>query len=377
MMVFLGYASEREHEARTIFDFLKSLGLEVWFDKESVLPGEEWRSAREKAQDAADLIVHVISPEVLVRPGEVQRELKRTLSLAEDRPFGAIYLIPVLLKGVAVPAEIAKFQYVEFNRSDWAYRIAKSIARRFEHANISVPDQLGNYLAYESAAGGRVDLKIHDVTPVRDLQADYFKYRSNERYFDYVNAEITSHVLSSYYDWRRNGREIPETDEPPSTWQCQAREVFRRDKLVSVQFDSWYYWTGAAHGNTGTHGLNFAGEDVGKFDCKQLFTREDSSLEFILGYVHLSLRQQLFALGYDEPYFLCDFDECLREPEKGWSLFSNFNFDERGLIVHFNPYDVLPYAFGTFRVQLEWTHIREKLAPEFREALLPVLNSSD
>jgi hypothetical protein len=69
MNIFLGYPSERETEARTVFGFLQSLGLEVWFDKESVLPGEEWRTAREKAQAAADLVVHVISPEVLTWGG--------------------------------------------------------------------------------------------------------------------------------------------------------------------------------------------------------------------------------------------------------------------------------------------------------------------
>jgi hypothetical protein len=111
MNIFLGYPSERGTEAKSLFDFLKSLGLEVWFDKESVLPGEEWRPARKRAQDAADLIVHIISPEVLVRPGEVQRELKRTLDLASDQPFGTFYLIPVVVGGVTAPVEIAKYQY--------------------------------------------------------------------------------------------------------------------------------------------------------------------------------------------------------------------------------------------------------------------------
>ena len=373
MNIFLGYPSERETEARTVFDFLESFGLEVWFDKESVLPGEEWRSAREKAQAIADLIVHVISPEVLVRPGEVQRELKRTLDLAEDRPFGTIYLIPVLVAGATVPVEIAKYQYVEFERSDWKYRVAKSISRKYEQANLSVPDQLSNYLSAESAAGGRIDFKIHDVTPARDLQADYFKYRSNERYFDYVNAKITDNVLSGFYDWRRNEKTVPEPDVQCSTWQCQATEFFKRDKLLSIQFDYYFYWMGAAHGQTSTAGLNFAGEDVGAFELSELFDRNLSVLKYLIDYIQLGLRQQLLAMEEDEPKFLCDFDVCVREPEEGWRLLRNFTFDERGLVIHFNPYDVMAYAYGGFQVRLDWNHVQDRLAEDLKSALAPIL----
>lgn len=377
MNIFLGYPSEREVEARTIFEFLKSLGLEVWFDKESVLPGEEWRSAREKAQDAADLIVHVISLEVLSRPGEVQRELKRTLDLAEERPFGTIFLIPVLIAGVTAPVEIAKYQYVEFERPDWAYRIAKSVSRKFEQENRSVPDQLSNYLNAESAAGGRIDFKIHDVTPARDLQADYFKYRSNERYFDYVNAKIADHVLSGYYEWRRNERAIPEEETQCSTWHCQVSEFFKRDELLSIQIDYFTYWMGAAHGNTGTVGLNFAGEEIGAFSLSELFDRDLEALKYLIGYVQLGLRQQLLAIGENEPNFLCDFDNCTKEPEEGWRLLDNFTFDERGLVIHFNPYDVTAFAYGGFQVRLDWIHVYDRLVEEFKVALASVLPSLD
>ena len=105
MNIFLGYPSERQAEARTVWEFLRSLGLSVWFDKENVLAGQEWRPAREQAQDAANLVIHVVSPEVLARPGEVQRELKRTLDLAEAQPFGSLYLIPLLVGDIAVPVE--------------------------------------------------------------------------------------------------------------------------------------------------------------------------------------------------------------------------------------------------------------------------------
>jgi hypothetical protein len=303
----------------------------------------------------------------------VQRELKRSLDLAEDRPFGVIYLIPILVFAPAVPVELAKYQYVEFERPDWAYRIAKSISRRFEQAKLTIPEKLENYLNAESAAGGRIEIKIHDVTPARDLQADYFKYRSAERYFEYVNAKIADRVLSGYYEWRQNERVAPEPDIQCSTWQCQVTEFFKRDKVLSLQFDYYFYWMGSAHGQTGTHGLNFAGEEVGTFELSELFDRDLSALKYLIEYVHLGLRQQLLSVGEEEPNFLCDFDACVRNPEKGWGLLENFTFDERGLVIHFNPYDVMAFAYGGFQVRLDWSDVQDRLAEDLKIALVSIL----
>ena len=269
---------------------------------------------------------------------------------------------------------------MEYERADWAYRIAKSIARKFEQTLVNTPDGLTNYLNSESAAGGRIDLKLHDVTPARDLQADYFEYRSNERFFEYVNAEITSKVLSGYYSWRRNERTVPDPDWQCSVWQCQVREVYKREKVLSVKFDYFYYHEGAAHGNSGTDALNFAGEEIGRFELREIFKSDPPSLKYLIEYVQLGLRQQLLATPEEDtseedepPAFLCDFEECIRDPEVGWRLLDVFTFDERGLVIHFDPYDVMAYVYGGFDVRVEWDHIWDRLTDEIRLALGPAL----
>jgi hypothetical protein len=164
------------------------------------------------------------------------------------------------------------------------------------------------------------------------------------------------------------------------TWSARSgsakRETFKRDKLLSIQFDYYFYWTGAAHGNTGTAGLNFAGDEVGEFELSELFSRDLSSLTLLIGYVQLGQKQQLLAMGENEPSFLCDFDACVREAEEGWSLLKNFTFDERSLVFHFNPYDVMAFAYGGFQVRLDWDHVQDRLANEFKTALAPVLQQA-
>lgn len=369
MKIFLGYPSERLSDARAIWDFLINLGLTVWFDKEHVLVGEDWRAAREQAQDEADLVIHLISPEMQSRAGEVQREIKRSLDRAKDIPPGSLFLIPILVDGATVPHEIASYQYVAYKKSDWSYRVAKSIARKYEQLCSYCPEELTNYIKAQATAGGRIDLKIHDVDSVRDLQADYFKYRFSSRFFDFINAEISAQVLADYYDARRRETEMPESPELRSTWQCNVSEFYRSDDWVSLTFEYFFYSTGAAHGHQRTATLNFAGENIGKWTINDLFDSESSNLEFLLDYVQLDLKRQLLVSGYEGISFLIDFNEYASDSNLGWTLLSYFNFDNRGLVLHFSPYDVLAYAFGSFEVRIPWDQINDRISKEFESLL--------
>lgn len=306
------------------------------------------------------------------RAGEVQREIKRSLDKAKDIPPGNLFLIPILVGGAAVPREIASYQYVEYKKGDWPYRVAKSIARKHEQLCSCGPEELTNYIKAQATAGGRIDLKIHDVDSVRDLQADYFKYRFSNRFFDFINAEISAHVLAAYYDARRREAEMPESPELRSTWQCSVREFYRSDDWVSLTFEHFFYSTGAAHGNQHTTTLNFAGENIGKWTINDLFDSESSNLKFLLDYVQLDLKRQLLVSGYEDISFLIDFNEYTSDSNLGWALLSNFNFDNRGLVLHFSPYDVLAYAFGSFEVRIPWDQIHDRISKEFES--MPKLN---
>jgi hypothetical protein len=113
--VFLSYPSERGDVARTVYDFLKSLDIDVWFDKESLVAGQDWNRERAEAQRRANLTVLICSPETIERPGVIQREVKTILELLDDKPFGQIYLVTVRTHEVAIPPELAKYHYVDFS----------------------------------------------------------------------------------------------------------------------------------------------------------------------------------------------------------------------------------------------------------------------
>lgn len=109
MKIFLGYPSERAEIAREIYEFLKTHDNDVWYDKASLVGGDDWDRERLAAQKDADLVVHLISVEVLTRSGVVNREIKQTLKFAEDQPFGTTYVVPIRLDDLRMPDELLRF----------------------------------------------------------------------------------------------------------------------------------------------------------------------------------------------------------------------------------------------------------------------------
>ncbi|UFW51100.1 MULTISPECIES: toll/interleukin-1 receptor domain-containing protein [Bradyrhizobium] len=60
MEIFLSYPSERLSVAREVYDFLTPLDVRVWFDKASLIPGQDWDLERARAQERADLTILIL-----------------------------------------------------------------------------------------------------------------------------------------------------------------------------------------------------------------------------------------------------------------------------------------------------------------------------
>src|SRR5690349_3989599 len=96
MQSFLSYPSERLPIARLVYEFLCSVGVRPWFDKESIVGGQDWDRERAAAQRASDVTFLIVSSETLTKAGVIQREIKDALELVRDKPFGQHALVPLL-----------------------------------------------------------------------------------------------------------------------------------------------------------------------------------------------------------------------------------------------------------------------------------------
>ena len=97
--IFLSYAHIDLGSAKKIYDDLKRYGLEIWFDKESLLPGQDWEKEIRKAIRECDYFIALLSEKCLSKRGFVHSELKFSFEIVE-RYFPSdtgIFILPVRL----------------------------------------------------------------------------------------------------------------------------------------------------------------------------------------------------------------------------------------------------------------------------------------
>lgn len=97
--IFLSYAHVDLGYARKIYDDLKRYGLEIWFDKESLLPGQDWEKEIRKAIRESDYFIALLSDKCLSKRGFVHYELKLCFEIVEKYfpSDTGIFIIPVRL----------------------------------------------------------------------------------------------------------------------------------------------------------------------------------------------------------------------------------------------------------------------------------------
>lgn len=95
--VFLSYAREDIEQAARLFSDLKKSGANVWFDRESLLPGQKWQPAIKQAIADSRFFIALLSKNSVNKKGYVQRELKDALQILDEYPESAVFLIPVRL----------------------------------------------------------------------------------------------------------------------------------------------------------------------------------------------------------------------------------------------------------------------------------------
>ena len=118
--VFLSYAREDADAARRLQRDLKELAIDVWFDKDSLLPGQKWRREIKVAIRAADFFVFVLSKNSVTKRGMVQREVKEALEVMQEISDDARFIIPARIEPVEPAHDVLRdIQWVDLF-DDWS-----------------------------------------------------------------------------------------------------------------------------------------------------------------------------------------------------------------------------------------------------------------
>jgi hypothetical protein len=110
---FISYAREDENIAMRLYADLKKAGMDLWIDKENLIPGQNWKLAINQAIKNFNYFIPLLSSNSVKKRGHVQKEFKYGLKVLEEIPPGEIFIIPVRID----PCEV-KFE--ELRDLQWA-----------------------------------------------------------------------------------------------------------------------------------------------------------------------------------------------------------------------------------------------------------------
>jgi hypothetical protein len=133
--------------------------------------------------------------------------------------------------------------------------------------------------------------------------------------------------------------------------------LLAQDDLVSIKFDVSTYFQGAAHPNSYADVLNFDLKNGKQLKLSDLFKPGAKYLPAIAAYCINDLKKQAKDKGL--------LDE---EIEKGAAAksdnYESWTITKRGLSIHFDPYQVAPYAAGPQFVLVPYSTLKDLINPE-------------
>ena len=125
--IFICHASEDKATARHLYKQLKSDGYLPWLDEEDLLPGQDWEMEIRRAVQRSDVVLVCLSARSIGKSGYVQKEIKIALDAADERPDGAIYIIPARIQECQIPGRLSKLHWVDTFASNGYERLCLSL----------------------------------------------------------------------------------------------------------------------------------------------------------------------------------------------------------------------------------------------------------
>jgi len=139
LRVFLCHATEDRPATRELYQKLAAEPwIQPWMDMEDLLPGQDFDLEIYKALRDSDAILICLSQTSVTKSGYLNKEIRRALDTADEKPEGAIYIIPVKFDDCMPSFEkLKKYQWVNYFEPGAYERLSKSLRIRAEALKIA------------------------------------------------------------------------------------------------------------------------------------------------------------------------------------------------------------------------------------------------
>lgn len=111
LKVFLCHAHSDQTRVRDLYNRLIKDGVDVWLDKEKLLPGQDWELEIRKEVRETDLVIVCLSKQ-FNEAGFRQKEVRLALEVAMEKPDGEVFIVPLKLEECEVIESLKKWHWV-------------------------------------------------------------------------------------------------------------------------------------------------------------------------------------------------------------------------------------------------------------------------
>lgn len=136
LRVFLCHSSNDKLIVRKLYDQMQKIGIELWFDEEKLLPGQDWNLEITKAIRKVDAVIVCISKNSISKAGYIQKEIKYALDIADEQPEGTIFIIPIKLEECEIPHRLSHLYHVNYFAENGLRQLKKALLLRAKNLGI-------------------------------------------------------------------------------------------------------------------------------------------------------------------------------------------------------------------------------------------------
>ena len=138
LKVFLCHASQDKPAVRELYKRLAAeKWIDPWLDEENLLPGQDFDQEIYKAARDSDSIIICLSKVSVAKEGYVNKEIRRALDAADEKPEGAIYIIPLRLDDCIPSFErLKQLHYADYFTPNAHEKLIKSLRLRADSLKI-------------------------------------------------------------------------------------------------------------------------------------------------------------------------------------------------------------------------------------------------
>ncbi len=136
LKVFLCHASEDSATLQELHHRLSADGFEPWLDQEDLLGGQNWAREIPRAIRGSDVVLVCLSQQSTTKEGYLQKEVREARDVANEKPPGKVFLIPVLLDDCSVPEYLNEFHVVKLWQTDGYERLRRALKSALQNRRV-------------------------------------------------------------------------------------------------------------------------------------------------------------------------------------------------------------------------------------------------